>query len=835
MARGRQPGSVALTSPRDEVLSLPVKPGAARVTDVTAFEPWRTREGQWRPGKNGTAVPYASFGAFCDDLIEVLESRDVSTDDPHAHAAADRAERTLRTKQPEADPTLARRVAAIDAVKGGLPAFAPASFDGNTRSKETCERVTAYAADHDHEAEESWAAAVAKLETLGVAWFAYGSPKDGLLGVRRRLLIALSRDVTPAESARLRAIVPALLDLTPDASTVSDESRLFYAGTIDDAAPYVDGNPHSDLALDVDALLAAHPAEPKPGEKSKGRFGAARERGDRRCPVGVEPIDHARTLALTSTPAVQGEGGHTTLFNLACDIVRGLGVDPADALAILWDVFNPRCEPPWETRERKDFDRKVSEAQHCERERGYLLPDASAAAAAAYAPPGGDLSTPIFLRSKDGHVTLMWEGDEIGHRPIADKIITTRVEELGWQHNIVPLKDGKGREYRTDQLLKQHGATYERTAYAFGNTITQYDRTGEGRVVVGYPRTGLAPQFDADADAWLRALAGPHYPRLAVWIASCTQERINRLSACLILIGGADMGKSMFGHALALLWGQSPPPLELTCVQFNADLLRCPILVDEEAQLFGSKRLSTKRFRDIIQSPSRSVERKGKERCELIGAIRAVVSCNGYSDLKFTDLGGPDVIKALKDRMLVINALGRSPACRGPLARLRVPGAYVVDLMRVARHMAWICATTELPAERFIGAGGDSTEGAILAGHVEDHAELWESFRDWLEAGRPAVDTWQVHAPGLCVDPAALASSLEQAGRGWDLRAVRAALAPYHKGDHRHGPRTGRKRLWVLDRERLAEALVLEADDRKALEAPANPPAGRSRRFGRAL
>jgi hypothetical protein len=811
---------------------IPLKPNAARITDVSYFDPWKDKEGKWRPGKSASAIAYECFADFCEDLTDGLANRNVSTNDPAAAAAADRAERTLRTKQPEADPAIARAKAMIDAVKGGLPAFAPAVFAGDTRSKETCERVTCYAGDHDHETEESWAAAVGKLNAIGLAWFAYGSPKDGIDGVRRRLLLALSRDVTPKESKRLRAIVPALFGLTPDQSTVGDESRLFYLGTVDGALPYLDGAPSAAHTIDVDALLAAHPEETRESRAKEraraSKFGAYVDQASRKCPAGVAPLEHARTLARSVPPAVQGESGHTTLFNLACDVVRGLGVAPPEALAILWAEFNPRCDPPWEPDERKDFDRKVSEAEHCDREPGYLLPEAGAVATVdPMRSSGAPASThdPIFLRSRDGYVTLMFEGDELGHRPIADKIITTRVAEKCWDTTLVPLKDMKGREYRTDELLKEHGATYVHTAYAFANTRTRYDRTGEGRVVIGYPRSALPARFDADADAWLRALGGEHYERLAVWIASCDQQHINRLSACLILMGRADVGKSMFGHAVARMWGQTPPPLSLTVVQFNSDMLRCPILVDEEAQLFGSKTLGTKKFRDMVQAPSRSVERKGKERCELYGALRAVVSCNGISDLRFTDLGGPAVIEALRDRMLVIDATERAEACREPLIRLRVPGGYIVDLDRVAGHMAWLCANTGLPTERFIGAGGDVTQGAILAGHVEEYADLWQSLRDWID-GHGGGDVWSAHGGKLCVNAPRLAETIEGAGQRLNLRAVRAGLSPMHVGDLRPWNVPGRPRLWVLNADSVTESLQLDSDAREVLAERLNesPP-----------
>ncbi len=386
---------------------------------------------------------------------------------------------------------------------------------------------------------------------------------------------------------------------------------------------------------------------------------------------------------------------------------------------------------------------------------------------------------------------------------------------------MIPLHDAKsGKPYPPERLVEDHGATYTHTAYAFANRVTIYDPTGEGCVVIGYPLAAMPGRFDADADAWLRALAGDHYDRLAVWIASCSQVNINRLSACLILMGRADSGKSLLGQAVARMWGQAPPALGLVTAQFNADLLRCPILVDEEAQLLGSKELSTKKFRDVIQSSARSVEFKGLERSELHGGLRAVVSCNGYSDLRFKDLGGPAVIEALRDRMLVINATERTDACKAPLARLRPDqNDHRVDLERVAAHLAWLCETVALPAERFLGAGGDETEAAILSSLTEEHAELWETFRDWLETDGPG-GAWSAHVGQLCANPGALATLLERAGRGWDLPRVRGALAPFVK-TRDYQPRDGgaRPRLWVLDGERVAESLGLGAEPRVGLTA----------------
>jgi hypothetical protein len=260
------------------------------------------------------------------------------------------------------------------------------------------------------------------------------------------------------------------------------------------------------------------------------------------------------------------------------------------------------------------------------------------------------------------------------------------------------------------------------------------------------------------------------------------------------------------------MWGAEPPAMSLVIERFNADMLRAPILVDEEAQLFGSRALSTKRFRDIVQAPSRAVERKNKERIQLIGAQRYIVGCNGLSDLRFTDLGGPDVIQALGDRLLTIK-IADAAGCKRALAGLRRPGEYFVDLERIAGHVAWLGETVELPVERFIGTGGATSEGAILAGHVDAHAELWESLHAWIDTGRGSG--WCMHESLLAANPAALTVGLEHTHK-WDLTRVRTALTPFKVDERR--PRTpGRPRLWLLDAQRLADALGLDSEACDAL------------------
>jgi len=308
-----------------------------------------------------------------------------------------------------------------------------------------------------------------------------------------------------------------------------------------------------------------------------------------------------------------------------------------------------------------------------------------------------------------------------------------------------------------------------------------------------------------------------------------------------VLLGPPDVGKSFFAASVAGLWGaEQPPPASLLVERFNGELKRCPIVFDDEAQLFGSKQLSTKRFREVSQSKQRSIELKGQEKLTLRGSLRMIVACNGITDLRFTDVGGPDVVRAVEDRLCVLDTKSRAEACKSALGKLRLPGAWECDRNRVVAYMAWMCETVQLPVERFVGAGGMAGD-AVLAGHVEESAELWERLIDWLDDAEPAGSIWSCR-PELCVNTVQLALTLEDVGRGWDLRRVRTALAPFKTRDYR--PKTdGQPRLWVLDTERVGAALGWGKEEWDAIacrlgasdsgEQPRDPSSGRFGRFTR--
>jgi len=70
--------------------------------------------------------------------------------------------------------------------------------------------------------------------------------------------------------------------------------------------------------------------------------------------------------------AVSGQGGHDTTYRAACSLVIGFDLSPDDAFGLLWNEYNPRCQPPWS---EKEIWHKINSANKDTGERGRLLED----------------------------------------------------------------------------------------------------------------------------------------------------------------------------------------------------------------------------------------------------------------------------------------------------------------------------------------------------------------------------------------------------------------------------------------------------------------------------
>ncbi|MBR0192615.1 MAG: hypothetical protein IJQ31_11195 [Thermoguttaceae bacterium] len=76
----------------------------------------------------------------------------------------------------------------------------------------------------------------------------------------------------------------------------------------------------------------------------------------------------------TFAPAVQGERGRYTLYRAAKYLVKKYDLTPEQVFGYLWEFYNPRCIPPWDDSEKRDFINQCKSAwKKAPADRGRLL------------------------------------------------------------------------------------------------------------------------------------------------------------------------------------------------------------------------------------------------------------------------------------------------------------------------------------------------------------------------------------------------------------------------------------------------------------------------------
>ncbi len=77
-------------------------------------------------------------------------------------------------------------------------------------------------------------------------------------------------------------------------------------------------------------------------------------------PGRPDALDRARLYLRQCPPAISGQRGHDKTFGVVCKALRGFGItDEEQALRLLQDEWNCRCEPPWP---EKDLRHKIKDA-----------------------------------------------------------------------------------------------------------------------------------------------------------------------------------------------------------------------------------------------------------------------------------------------------------------------------------------------------------------------------------------------------------------------------------------------------------------------------------------
>lgn len=120
--------------------------------------------------------------------------------------------------------------------------------------------------------------------------------------------------------------------------------------------------------------------------------------------------DYLRNVA----PAIEGQGGDTHTYNVACMGVRDYGLSEPTTTNLMLEYFNPRCQPPWDPEELK---RKVENAEaYAIGNTGSRDPD-KILDGVTYTP--ATITTPKLIYREDTEDTLL----EPGSIPLTDWLV----------------------------------------------------------------------------------------------------------------------------------------------------------------------------------------------------------------------------------------------------------------------------------------------------------------------------------------------------------------------------------------------------------------------------
>lgn len=431
--------------------------------------------------------------------------------------------------------------------------WSPAIFQPPQRAAANVRMVSALVLDYDTGG--SWDRVVGTwAKHYGVVYTtkSHGTTTDG---DRLRAVLPLERTVTPEEYAKLwtwAARVSTEAGCAPDPQC-KDVSRFWYDPTMPPGgwrAMRLTGTP-----LDPDGILPTLIDEtprlrvvPPPVAMSS----------DRRA-------SRASSYLAKIPGAVSGDNGHTQTFNAVAAVMIGFDLDESSTHALIWNEYNPRCDPPWSEREIEHKIRQV--AAKCQRERGYLLVDRpqitdARSAARTAPPPSAELSVDWaseLITKKTGAPAKTYTNTAIFVRLFPDyrgKWALDTMTKTPWFDGD-PIREGMVHEIRShierrmsytpsreDVEAAIHAAAVERPFHPIQRYLRSVDWDGRHRL-----RHMARDYLGSDS-----ALHAEMVEKFMIGAARRAIEPGAKLDTALMLVGAQGIGKSTFFSILGGAW-----------------------------------------------------------------------------------------------------------------------------------------------------------------------------------------------------------------------------------------------------------------------------------------
>lgn len=429
--------------------------------------------------------------------------------------------------------------------------WSPVVFDPPQRANANVRKVLALVLDYDKHAQwdevhSMW------LSNYGVMYTTKGHRDDAH---RFRVVMPLNRPVTPEEYAKIWrwAAERSSFRGCPVDPQCKDPARFWY-------------DPTRPIGTWRSQMLTGQPVDPEPILALPEAPPTLRIVEPPSTPRSDEREKRARAYLAKIPGAVAGDAGHTATFNAVAAVMIGFDLDEGTTRRLIWNDYNPRCDPPWSERELEH--KLASVAKQCKRERGYLLRDrpqiTDARSAAAHAP---DVSADVTVdwrslirRKPDGVTPRRWYTNTATfircHPDFRCKWSLDTMTNMPWFDG-APISSGMVHELRsrvetdlgyTPAVADIEAAINAAAAESPFHPIRQYLRSVDWDHV---------PRLRSMARDYLGTDDPLHAEMVEKFMIGAARRAIEpgcKLDTALMLVGAQGIGKSTFFSILGGAW-----------------------------------------------------------------------------------------------------------------------------------------------------------------------------------------------------------------------------------------------------------------------------------------
>lgn len=468
---------------------------------------------------------------------------------------------------------------------------------------------------------------------------------------------------------------------------------------------------------------------------------------------GFDPdvvLSDAKSWLATRAPVAKPGSGHDTLMVVFGALLVGFGLATDDAFELARDVYNPRCEPPWEDDElEKQFDHKINQILEHGSEsfaelqlaimyrdvRALAVIEAKQAAKAAGVPAGSNLGHPTqdlsecVLNPVTGWPYILQNNTRFWLHAVGSPFYRSEITASELEVSVARrLYNQVADSCRTLKDLKAYyirPVEYVRPSYVVRANV--YSTEEDTLTLAALRWTTRKATFHPGIDAWLRALFGSAYDSAAQWLASLTA--LDRPAPCLYMIGPKELGKGLLSSGIASLWGQiAPCSLREAIGDFNPHLAECPLVFGDEG--FPEK-FCFDWFREAITAQSQRINAKNVKQYTIEGCARFMLAANNAEGLRYQRTGNltKDDLEAITARLLVVEL---QPCAKAVVQTLDTDAA---ARYQIAEHILCLAETVALePRNQRMAAkcgGGDTLLQGVMVGR---YADILDVIRDALGA-----------------------------------------------------------------------------------------------------